>query len=118
MLAKVIYLLLQELIPVDVHVQFAKSREHVKMLIDVIARIRDSMEKLALVASNYASEAQTLSRELRYLRFSSSVFLFEVILMSIGPWVHGSTGPLVCGSIGPQVHWFASMFEGLPNQSQ
>ena len=57
---------LQDLIGENAAAEFARSREHIRVLVDILTRLRDIAERLVSAASVYAADMQQLSKELRY----------------------------------------------------
>lgn len=55
----------QDLIGDSAATEFARSRDHVRVLVDVLTRVRDIAERLVSAANVYATDMHQLSRELR-----------------------------------------------------
>jgi hypothetical protein len=47
-------------------IEFAKSRDHIRSLTDVLIRVRETAERITSAANSYAVEMHQLSKDLRY----------------------------------------------------
>jgi len=56
---------LQDLIGENAATEFARSREHIRVLVDVLTRVHDIAERLVSAANVYANDMNQLSKELR-----------------------------------------------------
>jgi len=56
----------QDLIGDNAAKEFARSREHIRVLVDVVTRIRDIADRRVFAANVYATDMHQLSKELRY----------------------------------------------------
>lgn len=56
----------QDLVSSDSSVEFAKSRDHIRSLTDVLIRVRETAERITSAANSYAAEMHQLSKDLRF----------------------------------------------------
>jgi len=56
---------LQDLIGENAAKEFARSREHIRVMVDVVTRIRDIADRRVSATNVYATDMHQLSKELR-----------------------------------------------------
>ena len=56
---------MKDLIGENAGAEFARSREHIRIMADVLTRVRDIAEQLVSAANTYSADMQQLSKELR-----------------------------------------------------
>ena len=56
----------QEFVPMDTQLQFGSSRDHARLLLESVCKLRDIAERVVFRATSYASDMLQLGKELGY----------------------------------------------------
>ncbi len=63
---EILFIIVQDLVPMDTQVQFAHCKEHLKMLTGSITKLRDATERMVHRARQYSADMVHIGKELRY----------------------------------------------------
>lgn len=56
--------ILQDFVPMDTQLQFGNTRDHARLLLSSVCKLRDIAERVVVRATSYASDMLQLGKEL------------------------------------------------------